>query len=249
MTTVLVTGATDGLGRVVAGDLARRGMDVLVHGRSADRAQAVAQEIGAAGVHLADFSSLADVRRLAEELPPRLDVLVNNAGLISEERVVTGDGIELTFQVNHLAPFLLTTKLLERDPPRRVVHVASAGQERPDFDDLMLEHGYDEWRAYRQSKLAQIMFSIECARRRPDVESVALHPATFMDTKMVRSRVGTPASTVQEGADATVRLAADLDLDVQGRYFDGLEEARANAMAYDADARKRLWDVSEQLLA
>ena len=92
----------------------------------------------------------------------------------------------------------------------------------------MLEHGYDEWRAYRQSKLAQIMFSFECARRFPDVESVALHPATFMDTKMVRSRVGTPASTVQEGADATVRLAAELDLDVQGRYFDGLREARAD---------------------
>ena len=248
MTTVLVTGATDGLGRVVAGDLAERGFDVLVHGRSAERAQAVADEIGAAGVHLADFSVLADVRALAEALP-RVDVLVNNAGLISEDRIVTGDGIELTFQVNHLAPFLLTTRLLERDPPRRVVHVASAGQERPDFGDLMLEHGYDEWRAYRQSKLAQIMFSFECARRFPDVESVALHPATFMDTKMVRSRVGTPSNTVRTGADATVRLAAELDLDVQGRYFDVQREARADAMAYDEDARKRLWDVSEQFVA
>ena len=203
MTTVLVTGATDGLGRVVARDLASRG----------------------------------------------LDVLVNNAGLISEERRLTDDGHELTFQVNHLAPFLLTLRTLERSAPRRVVHVASAGQERPDFDDLMLERGYDEWRAYRQSKLAQIMFSFECARRFPEVESVALHPATFMDTKMVRSRVGRPSSTVQEGADATVRLAADLDLDVQGRYFNGLREGRADAMAYDEDARKRLWDVSEQLLA
>jgi NAD(P)-dependent dehydrogenase (short-subunit alcohol dehydrogenase family) len=247
MTTVLVTGATDGLGRVVARDLAARGFDLLVHGRDAERAAAVAEEIGAAGVHLADFSSLAEVRELAEALP-RVDVLVNNAGLISEERRVTGDGIELTFQVNHLAPFLLTNRLIGRDPPRRVVHVASIGQVRPDFDDLMLEHGYDEWRAYRQSKLAQIMYSFELARRRPDVESVALHPATFMDTKMVRSRVGTPASTVQEGADATVRLAAELDLDVQGRYFYGLEESRADAMAYDPDARKRLWDVSEQLV-
>ena len=247
MTTVLVTGATDGLGRVVARDLASRGLDVLVHGRDEARAAAVAEEVGAAGVHLADFSSLAAVRALADALP-RVDVLVNNAGLISEERQATGDGLELTFQVNHLAPFLLTTRLLERDPPLRVVHVASAGQQRPDFDDLMLERGYDEWRAYRQSKLAQIMFSFESARRFPDVESVALHPATFMDTKMVRSRVGTPSSTVQEGADATVRLAADLDLDVQGRYFDGLREARADAMAYDEDARKRLWDVSEQLV-
>ena len=223
-------------------------MDVLVHGRGAERAQAVAQEIGAAGVHLADFSSLAEVRALADGLG-HIDVLVNNAGLISEQRVLTGDGLELTFQVNHLAPFLLTTRLLERDAPRRVVHVASAGQERPDFEDLMLEHGYDEWRAYRQSKLAQIMFSFELAQRRPDVESVALHPATFMDTKMVRARVGRPASTVREGADATVRLAAELDLDVQGRYFNGLQEARADAIAYDRDARKRLWDVSEQLVA
>jgi NAD(P)-dependent dehydrogenase (short-subunit alcohol dehydrogenase family) len=248
MTSILVTGATDGLGRVVAGDLAERGFAVLVHGRSAERAAAVAEEIGAAGVHIADFSSLAQVRALAGELP-HVDVLVNNAGLISERREVTEDALELTFQVNHLAPFLLTTRLLERDPPRRVVHVASAGQERPDFGDLMLERGYDEWRAYRQSKLAQIMFSFESARRFPDVESVALHPATFMDTKMVRSRVGTPASTVREGADATVRLAAQADLDVQGRYFTGLHEARADAMAYDADARKRLWDVSEQLIA
>jgi NAD(P)-dependent dehydrogenase (short-subunit alcohol dehydrogenase family) len=248
MTSVLVTGATDGLGRVVAHDLAARGFAVLVHGRSAERAEAVAEEIGAAGVFLADFAVLADVRRLAEELPP-VDVLVNNAGLISEERVVTGDGIELTFQVNHLAPFLLTNRLVERDPPRRVVHVASAGQERPDFDDLMLERGYDEWRAYRQSKLAQIMYSFELARRRPDVESVALHPATFMDTKIVRSRVGRPSNTVQTGADATVRLAADFDLDVQGRYFDVQREARPDALAYDADARKRLWDVSEQLVA
>jgi len=248
MTTVLVTGATDGLGRVVASDLASLGFDVLVHGRAAERAEAVASEIGAAGVHLADFSSLAQVRELAASLP-HVDVLVNNAGLISEQRVVTGDGIELTFQVNHLAPFLLTTRLLERDPPRRVVHVASAGQERPDFDDLMLEHGYDEWRAYRQSKLAQIMFSFECARRFPDVESVALHPATFMDTKIVRSRVGTPSNTVQTGADATVRLASDFALEVQGRYFDVQREARPDALAYDADARKRLWDVSEQLIA
>ena len=248
MTSVLVTGATDGLGRVVAADLAARGFAVHVHGRSEERAQAVAEEIGAAGVHLADFAVLAQVRSLAEALPP-LDVLVNNAGLISERHVVTGDGIELTFQVNHLAPFLLTMRLLEHAPPRRVVHVASLGQERPDFGDLMLERGYDEWRAYRQSKLAQIMFSFECARRFPDVESVALHPATFMDTKMVRSRVGTPSNTVRTGADATVRLAAELDLDVQGRYFDGLDEARPDALAYDPDARKRLWDVSEQLVA
>jgi NAD(P)-dependent dehydrogenase (short-subunit alcohol dehydrogenase family) len=246
MTTILVTGATDGLGRVVARDLAARGISVLVHGRDPERVSAVAEEVGAAGMRVADFSALAAVRELASSLP-RVDVLVNNAGLISERRVVTGDGLELTFQVNHLAPFLLTTRLLERDPPRRVVHVASAGQERPDFDDLMLEHGYEPWRAYRQSKLAQIMFAFELAERRPDVESTALHPATFMDTKMVRETVGRPHSTVEEGIEATVRLIADRDLDVSGRYFDGLEEAAPDPIAYDAGARRRLWDVSERL--
>jgi NAD(P)-dependent dehydrogenase (short-subunit alcohol dehydrogenase family) len=248
MTSVLVTGATDGLGRMVAADLAERGLEVHVHGRDRERLDEVAGEVGAAGAHLADFSSLAEVRALVDALPP-LEVLVNNAGLISPERVVTGDGIELTFQVNYLSPFLLTTALLVGRPPRRVVNVASAGQMVPDFGNLMLEHGYDEWRAYRQSKLAQIMFSFECSQRFPDVESTALHPATFMDTKMVRSRVGDPHSSVREGADATVRLAADLSLDVQGRYFDGLDETRPNAVAYDPDARRRLWDVSEQLIA
>jgi NAD(P)-dependent dehydrogenase (short-subunit alcohol dehydrogenase family) len=199
-------------------------------------------------VHLADFASLAQVRALAGELPP-VDVLVNNAGLISKERVVTEDGCELTLQVNHLAHFLLTLRLLERSAPRRIVNVASAGQERPDFGDLMLERGYELWRAYRQSKLAQIMFAFELAERRPDVESTALHPATFMDTKMVRETVGRPSSTVQDGVDATVRLIADLDLDVSGRYFDGTRETEPDPIAHDAAARRRLWEISERLTA
>jgi NAD(P)-dependent dehydrogenase (short-subunit alcohol dehydrogenase family) len=242
--TVLVTGATDGLGRGVARELAGRGARVLVHGRSAERAEAVAREIGAAGVHVADFASLAQVRELAQDVP-RVDVLVNNAGVIEAERHVTEDGYELTFQVNYLSHFLLTLRLLERAAPRRVVNVASAGQERPDFDDLMLEHGYEPWRAYRQSKLAQVMFAFELAERRPDVESTALHPATFMDTKMVRETVGEPYSTVEEGIEATVRLVDAPD--VSGRYFDGLEEAAPDPIAYDAAARRRLWDVSERL--
>ncbi len=242
MPKILVTGATDGLGREVARSLAADGHDVLVHGRDRARAESVAEEVGAAGVHLADFSSLADVRALAAELP-HLDVLVNNAGLISEERVVTGDGIELTFQVNYLAPFLLTLGTTWC----RVVHVASLGQVRPDFDDLMLERGYEQWRAYRQSKLAQIMFSNELAARRPDLESVALHPATFMPTKIVRSRSAPPVSPLSQGTEATVRLVTAPG--VSGKYFDGLDEAEPDAMAYDGEARKRLWDISEQLVA
>ena len=194
---------------------------MLVHGRDRAKADAVAEEIGAAGIYLADYTSLAEVRALADELP-ELDVLVNNAGLISEERHVTGDGYELTFQVNHLASFLLTLRILERSAPRRIVHVASAGQYPPDFDDLMLEHDYEMWRAYRQSKLAQIMFSNELAERRPDVESTSLHPATFMATKMVIDTIGTPHTTVEEGIEATVRLATDFDLDGDGALLQRL---------------------------
>ena len=182
------------------------------------------------------------MRALAEELPP-LDVLVNDAGLIAPERVLTEDGNELTFQVDHLAHFLLTL----RTAPRRVVHVASAAQRAPDFDDLTLKHGYEPWRAYGVSKLAQIMFSNELAARRPDVESVSLHPATFMDTKMVRETVGTPHSTVREGVEATARLVTEPD--VSGRYFSGTREARPDRAALDPDARRRLWDVSERLTA
>jgi NAD(P)-dependent dehydrogenase (short-subunit alcohol dehydrogenase family) len=240
MTTVLVTGATDGLGRVVAHDLAARGLDVLVHGRSAERADAVAREIGAAGVHLADFSVLDDVRALAEALP-HVDVLVNNAGLISEQRIVTGDGIELTFQVNHLAGFLLTLLML----PRRTVNVASIGQRAPDFDDLMLERGYEGYDAYARSKLCQIMFTFELAERRPDLVVNALHPATLMDTKMVREWFGRSRSTVAEGVEATAALV-ERD-DITGRYFDGLRESRADPVAYEPDARRRLWDVSAEL--
>jgi len=242
MTMILVTGATDGLGLALARRLAAGGADVLVHGRDRDRVAAAAEAVGAAGSFIADFSRLADVRALADELPP-LHALVNNAGVIAPERVVTKDGNELTFQVNHLAHFLLTLRLM----PPRVVHVASGAQRVPDFEDLTLERGYEPWRAYGVSKLAQIMFSNELAARRPEVESVALHPATFMDTKMVRETIGTPHSTVEEGVEATARLVTAPG--VSGQYFNGLEESRADAAAYDAEARERLWDVSEQLVA
>src|SRR5918999_1458045 len=161
MTRILITGATDGLGR------------------------AVAAEIGADGVLIADFASLADVQRMAREAP-QVDVLVNNAGLIVPERRLTEDGNELTFQVNHLAHFLLTLHLL----PPRIVSVASIGQRPVDFDDLSLERGFDGYDAYARSKLAQVMFTFELAERRPDITVNALNPATLMDTKMVRERLG-----------------------------------------------------------
>jgi NAD(P)-dependent dehydrogenase (short-subunit alcohol dehydrogenase family) len=235
--TVLITGSTDGLGRALAHELAGRGYEVIVHGRS--RVEEVAEELGAEFV-VADFARLDDVRALAEAVRG-VDVLVNNAGVIVPERRLSEDGIELTFQVNHLAGFLLTLLLL----PPRTVNVASIGQRAPDFDDLMLERGYERYRAYQQSKLAQIMFTFDLAEQRPDLVVNALHPATLMDTKMALEHFGTTRSTVAEGVEATAHLVELTD--VSGRYFDGLRQARADRAAYDRGARRRLWDVSMEL--
>jgi NAD(P)-dependent dehydrogenase (short-subunit alcohol dehydrogenase family) len=260
--TILVTGATDGLGKHVASALARRGATVLLHGRSPERLEATLEELRdqtsteKVGSYLADLSSLAAVRDLAERIISeydRLDVLVNNAGLIVQERKESEDGYELTFAVNYLSHFLLTSlllPLLKDSVPARVVNVASAGQSPIDFDDPMLERGHDAMRAYSTSKLAQIMFTLELAERLSGtgVSVNALHPASLMDTKMVLDTFGYTMSTIEEGTEAVVRLAVSPELEgVTGRYFDGTREARANRQAYDPQARDRLWVLSEEL--
>jgi NAD(P)-dependent dehydrogenase (short-subunit alcohol dehydrogenase family) len=259
---ILVTGATDGLGKRVVRELAAKGATVLLHGRSTERLEATFEEVREQTgneklrSYLADLSSLGEVRGLAERIlsgHDRLDVLVNNAGIISQERKESEDGYELTFAVNYLSHFLLTSLLLPllRDSaPARIVNVASAGQSPVDFSNLMLEQGYDGMRAYTQSKLAQIMFTLELADRLKDtgVSVNALHPASLMDTKMVAESFGYTMSTVEEGAEAVVRLAASPEVEgVTGRYFDGTREERANRQAYDPQARRRLWVLSEEL--
>jgi NAD(P)-dependent dehydrogenase (short-subunit alcohol dehydrogenase family) len=259
---ILVTGATDGLGRRVAFELAATGATVLLHGRSRERLEATLEEIRAEtgseklGSYLADLSSLGEVRALAEQIlteQDRLDVLVNNAGVIARDRRESEDGYELTFAVNYLAHFLLTRLLLPLlcdSAPARVVNVASAGQSPIDFDDVMLERGYGGMKAYTQSKLAQVMFTFELAERlRGSVVTVnALHPASLMETRMVLETFGRSMSTVEEGAEATVRLATSPELEgITGRYFDGTREGRADPQAYDEEARKRLWALSEEL--
>jgi NAD(P)-dependent dehydrogenase (short-subunit alcohol dehydrogenase family) len=265
--TILISGATAGLGRALAADLASRGATILIHGRSPSRLEETQNEIrDTAGGHdrlrtyRADFSSLDEVRRLAEEVEgdhERLDLLVNNAGIGAGPRPTareeSADGYELRFAVNYLAPFLLTQlllPLLRRSAPARIVNVASVGQAAIDFDDVMLERGYDGMRAYRQSKLAQILFTFELAERlrgeRSEVTVNALHPATLMDTKMVREWFGSATSTVEEGLEATRHLAIDPELDGRsGLYFDRLDEASAHEQAYDVEARRRLWRLSE----
>ncbi|MEA2380537.1 MAG: hypothetical protein QOH72_508 [Solirubrobacteraceae bacterium] len=260
--TVLITGATDGLGRALAADLAGRGAHVLVHGRDPRRVDEAGREVRAAGAYVADLASLAQVRRLADEVArdhDALDVLVSNAGVGTTlpgdgVRMQSADGFELRFAVNYLAGFLLTRRLepllVAAGPGARIVNVASAGQMPIDFDDVMLERGYSGTRAYCQSKLAQVMSTFDLAERlRGDgVTANALHPATYMPTKMVLAARGSAVSTLEEGVEATARLAADPALDgVTGRYFNRTRAAKADEQAYDADARRRLWELSERL--
>ncbi|WP_242908560.1 SDR family NAD(P)-dependent oxidoreductase [Actinomadura terrae] len=256
--TILITGATDGLGRALAAELAAEGATVLVHGRDDQRGKDTLEEIGGrASWYRADLSSLAEVRTLAEAVRadhPRLDVLVNNAGIgfASEDgRQESADGHELRFAVNYLSGYLLTRLLLPTllaSAPARIVNVSSLGQQPIDFDDVMITRGYSGTRAYRQSKLAQIMFTIDLAAELAGtgVTANALHPATFMPTKMVPS----PISSLEEGVHATHRLVTDPALDdVSGRFFNGLDASRANDQAYDTNARARLHELSEHLTA
>ena len=240
MTTVLVTGATDGLGRALARELVQAGDTVLIHGRDPERGAQALDYTGASELFLADFASLDQVRALAAALPP-VDILVNNAGLgFGDGREESEGGLELRFQVNYLAGYLLAREL----KPPRVVNVASAGQAPIDFDDPMITRGYSGDRAYCQSKLAQIMHAFDLAEA--GVTANALHPATFMPTKMVVDAGIDPLSSLEQGLAATLALVQRTD--VSGRYFNGLQEARADAQAYDADARARLRASSEEYL-
>jgi NAD(P)-dependent dehydrogenase (short-subunit alcohol dehydrogenase family) len=239
MTTVLVTGATDGLGRALAAELVQAGDTVLIHGRDPRRGEEAMRMTGAAQLFLADFARLDDVRALTEALPP-IDVLVNNAGIGFADREESEDGLELRFQVNYLAGYLLAREVR----PPHVVNVSSAGQAPIDFDDPMLTRGYSGDRAYCQSKLAQIMHAFDLAEA--GAIANALHPATYMPTKMVVDAGISPLSSLEQGLEATLALVRRTD--VSGRYFNGLQAARAQDQAYDADARARLRSLSEELL-
>jgi NAD(P)-dependent dehydrogenase (short-subunit alcohol dehydrogenase family) len=260
---ILVTGATDGLGRGVAAELASRGATVLLHGRGPERLERTLRELreetgsDKLRTYRADFASLAQVRAMAQEIrdrEERLDVLVNNAGIgFLPERQESEDGHELVLQVDYLAGYLLTRELLEllqSSAPARIVFVSSLGQASIDFNDPMLERSYDAYQAYCQAKLAQISQTFDLAERLDSgITVTALHPSTFMPTKILPP--GTePRSSLQEGIDATVRLAADPALGgVTGAFFDVQRESRAHTQAYDADARARLRELSERLVA
>ena len=258
---VLVTGSTGGLGREVARRLASGGAHVIVHGRNRERGTSLVEEIereghGSARFYAADLASFKQVRAFGEAILrdyDRLDALVNNAGFGSapDERLLSEDGHEFRFQVNYLSGFLLTRMLMPRlleSAPSRIVNVSSLAQTPIDFDDVMIRNDFSGRRAYAQSKLAQVMFTLDLAEELEGTGVMvnSLHPATYMDTGMVRRLGVTPRATVAEGADAVMRLVTSTDIEA-GQFFNGLRPWRANGQAYDREARARLKRLSEQL--
>ena len=261
--TILITGATDGLGRALAERLAADGPLLILHGRDRERGHRAMEEIAAATGNdelelvIADLADLEQIEQLAAGVSrhhDRLDVLVSNAGIGTDvpggpSRQESADGHELRFAVNYLAGYALIRRLLPlllASAPSRIVQVSSAGQAPIDFDDVMLERSYSGVQAYCQSKLAQIMFALDLADELEGtgVTATALHPATYMPTKIVP----TPASTLEEGVEATYRLAADPAHDeTTGAYFNGLRAQRAHEQAHDAEARRRLAELSAEL--
>lgn len=260
--TALITGSTDGLGRQVALRLAESGFRVLIHGRDRERGKNVADEVRAAGgdaeFMAADFASLVNVRDLSERVmseAPSLDLLINNAGIgtgtRTDRRATSVEGHELRLAVNYLAGFLLTDLLfpaLSRSGAARIIHVASAAQYPLDFTNLMLTRAYSGMRAYAQSKLAQVMFTFDLAQQLAGTSITVncLHPASFMDTRMVRETGARPTATVEEGTRAVLSLALSPQKQ-SGVYFNGTQPARAHEQAYEEAARSRLRMASREL--
>lgn len=271
---VMVTGATSGIGRVTALELARLGATVVLVGRSQARAETTAQEIRRAtgnpvDVLLADLSSLTQVCRLADDFKrryDRLDVLVNNAGAYFTTRQESAEGYEMTLALNHLSPFLLTHRLLDvlqASAPARIVAVSSDAhrQVRIDFGDLQGRKGYRGFRAYSRSKLMNVLFTYELARRLTGtgVTANALHPG-FVASNFGRNNgdlagVGMTvisrlfAISPEKGARTAIYLASSPEVEgVSGRYFVKNRAVRSSAASYDQAAARTLWEASEALV-
>jgi retinol dehydrogenase 14 len=270
--TVLITGGTSGIGKATATALAAMGARVVVTGRNEERGERAVEEIrresgGEVSLMLADLAVQADVRRLAEEFQERhdrLDVLVNNAGVVQSERTETPDGIETTLAVNHLAPFLLTNLLLDllkRSASSRVITVASEAERwaRMDFDDLQSRRKYRGMQVYGMTKLANIMFTFELAERLrgTGVAANCIHPGA-VNTSFGTNNRGIMTllfrafkpfmRSPEQGADTVIYLASSPDVEeMTGKYLSDRKLITASDMAYDEDLRERLWEISEEL--
>jgi NAD(P)-dependent dehydrogenase (short-subunit alcohol dehydrogenase family) len=263
--TILVTGSTDGIGRETALQLARMGHKVLVHGRDKDKGARVMDEINRKSCnenlafYISDFADLTSVVQMAKEIrreQESLDVLIHNAGVFSPKHIITRDGNELTFQVNHLAPFLLTQLLMDlirSNTPARIVNVASSAHYSAHaayFDDLNGEKSYNSFSAYSFSKLANILFSNELAKRMESsgITSNSLHPGTI-DTNMLRISYGGGGRSVEEGAETPIYLATSNEVDgISGKYFSSKREKLPSDLAQDEELQKNLWEISEDLV-
>jgi len=271
--TVLITGGTSGIGKATAVALAAMGADVVITGRNTERGEAAVEEIKdrshseSVELILADLSVQSEVRRLAETFlarHDRLDVLANNAGLVQSKRTETPDGIETTLAINHLAPFLLTNLLLERlkeSAPSRVITVSSEAQRwgSMDFGDLQSRRRYRGFPVYGMTKLANIMFTYELAERLKEkgITANCLHPGS-VGTNFGQNNKGPMAlffrafkpfmRSPEQGADTLIWLASSPEVEgVSGKYFSDRKEIEAQKLAHDPDARRRLWEISEDL--
>lgn len=264
---MLITGSTDGIGKIAAMRLALMGATVFVHGRDPEKCRAVRDEIWKASGNpkvkyfLADFSSLHDVVHMASafgEIQNHLDVLINNAGVFptgreDRNRHLSVQEYDLCFSVNYLAPFLLTHLLLpalRAAPSARIINVTSAAQEAIDFNDLMTFHNYSPMLTYARSKLALTMFTFELHQllKEENITVNCLHPGNLLNTKMVLGIPSEPMGDAEAGADAEVYMATAPELeDVSGTYFDRKTPAHAHEQAYDKEARRLLWRISLEL--
>lgn len=260
---VLVTGATDGIGKATALQLASLGARVIIHGRSSERAKAVREQIeretgnNKLGVAVADFSSLQEVRRLASELRTvhsELRVLINNAGIFSQRYALSHDGFEETFAINYLAPFLLTNLLVDRfmsNAPSRIVNVTSTLHRGASLNLNADEDTYDGHAAYGTSKLALALYSVELAERLRGrgVTVNCLHPGG-VNTKLLRAGFGAYGISPESGAEVPVRVASGAEFEqITGKYFDRTGEARPDPRVEDKALRKELWDYTERVLS
>ncbi len=275
--TVLVTGATNGIGKITALELAKMGAQVVVVGRNRAKTEATVNEIKSAsgnqqvGMLLGDLSLMADVRRIASEFKaqyPRLDVLLNNAGAWNRERQETKEGLELTFALNHMSYFLLTDLLLDMlkaSAPARIVNVSSEAHRSAntvDFDDLQLKRSYGMggFAAYGLSKLLNVLFTYELARRLngTGVTANVLHPG-FVATGFGHNNQGflmglfglfqrMAALKPEQGAETNLYLATSPEVDtVTGKYFDKCKAVASSPLSHDEAIQRKLWEVSEQL--
>ena len=272
--TCLVTGGTSGIGKVTAEALARAGASVWIVGRDADRCRStvdsIRQSTGNSKVDaiVGDLSSQAEIRQVAEAVKqkcPRLDVLINNAGAMFPKKVESVDGIEMTWALNHLGYFLLTNLLLDRlraSAPARIVNVASGAHKSIralDFDDLESKRGYRAFRVYSQSKLANILFTVELAKRlaKTGVTANSLHPGfvftRFFEDKgrlgwVIKQLARVIAISPEAGSATTIHLATSLEVNgVSSRYFAKCKIAEPSPTSQDAEAARELWEISAKM--